>query len=245
MEKLKVLIVEDDNLLAQSISLFLGGKGYDVVGSVSSGEEAFELMGTLQPEIILVDIHLKGEMDGVQAVNKIHKKHDLIVIYITESDDDDIFRRAKATFPKNYLTKPFSMAQLGIAIDLAIAEYKGKDVDDMILKDFYDKSVFLYSKDNCYQKVLVEDICIIEAQGAFSKIFLLNSVNPLKVSISSNNIVRKFKASFLIRVHRSFYVNPLRVDAIENKTIIIANKKVPIGLQYYKDTLSHFNIIKR
>jgi DNA-binding NarL/FixJ family response regulator len=245
MQKLNVLIVEDDTLLAKNMATYLTRKGYEVVNTLASGEEAIEQMNDSRAEVILMDIHLKGKMDGVETAKAILKKHNVIVIYITEVDDGDIFRRAKATFPKSYITKPFSMAQLGVSLNLAIDNEREKEGDEVVLKNLHNKYVFLFNQNNCYQKITVEDISIIEAQGAYSKIFLTGAEQPMFVSISSNNIIKKLNSTLLKKVHKSFYINPDKVDAIENRTLKISNKTIPIGTLYYKDTLKYFNIIKR
>lgn len=246
MTRLCILIVEDDLMLAKSMGEYLYGRGYTIQGCVTSGEEAISLMLDKPADILIMDIHLKGTLDGVETAKKILKKITIPIIYCTGVEDEDVFKRAKTTFPKNYLTKPFSMAQLGIAIDLALVDNERvTNKDEVLLREIHNKFVFIYFRDGGYQKVTVDDICIIEADGPYSKVFLTGKKTPLMIAISSNNVIKKLKSPYLKKVHKSFYINITKVDAIDSKSVIIENIRIPIGASFYKDTIKHFNILKR
>ncbi len=241
MKNLNLLIVEDDVVTAKRIAEYLEKLGYTIIGTTSSGEEALEIMNSKPIDIVLMDIRLKGTLDGIETAKRILKEWDVDIIYITDIEDEEVFKRARTTFPKNYLTKPLNLRQLNIAIDLAIADGESNTV----LRSFQNKYAFLYFSDNSYKKVTVEDICIIEANGPYTKIFIKGNDTPLKVSISSNKIYKKLNSQLLLKVHKSFYINMERVDSIENKILILDGKKIPVSPRLYKGVLKHFNILKR
>jgi len=106
--KFKVLIVEDDMLLSLVQERLLTRMGYDVVGKAIAGEEAVQKALKLMPDVILVDISLKGEMDGVQAMEEIRKVSDVPVIYLSGNSDKFNYERAKKTNFIDYLVKPIT-----------------------------------------------------------------------------------------------------------------------------------------
>jgi CheY-like chemotaxis protein len=106
--KFKVLIVEDDMLLSLVQERLLTRMGYDVVGKAIAGEEAVQKALKLMPDVILMDISLKGEMDGVQAMEEIRKVSDVPVIYLSGNSDKFNYERAKKTNFIDYLVKPIT-----------------------------------------------------------------------------------------------------------------------------------------
>ncbi|MCK5147501.1 response regulator [bacterium] len=116
----RILVVEDERIVALEIKDTLTHLGYDVVASISTGEEAVELAAELKPDLILMDIHLKGEMDGIEAADRIWNDLGLPIIYLTANADEDTLQRAKITEPFGYLIKPFEEKELHTTIEMAL-----------------------------------------------------------------------------------------------------------------------------
>jgi DNA-binding NarL/FixJ family response regulator len=115
-----ILIVEDERLVALDLASTLKEIGYSVVGSVSTGEAAIEQAIKLCPDLVLMDIRLAGELDGIQAALQIQEKADIPIIYLTAYSDDPTLTRAKATGPFGYLVKPFRAPELRCAIEIGL-----------------------------------------------------------------------------------------------------------------------------
>lgn len=115
-EKKRILIVEDQALLAAIIEEQLEKVGYEVMGVVSSGEKAIEQAIEDKPDLIIMDIILKGEIDGITAVEEIHRDSPIPVIYMTASSDIETIQRANNTKHKGYLKKPVNKDDLEITI---------------------------------------------------------------------------------------------------------------------------------
>ena len=122
----KILIVEDDALLAMDLESALSEGGYDVVADVVSGSEAIEAAQTLLPDLILMDIHLDGKMDGIMAAGIIRKELHLPVIYLTAHSDDATLERAQDTLPYGYIVKPFNERELYSMIKMALFKHKSE-----------------------------------------------------------------------------------------------------------------------
>ncbi|MDD5095407.1 MAG: PAS domain S-box protein [Dehalococcoidia bacterium] len=118
MPSLRILVVEDEAIVAKDIQNRLKHMGYDVPSVAHTGEDAIRYAGETLPDLILMDIRLKGQMDGIEAAERIHDRWDIPVIYLTAYSDEKTLERAKATTPGAYLSKPFEDRDLRIAIEI-------------------------------------------------------------------------------------------------------------------------------
>ncbi|MCH8067993.1 MAG: PAS domain-containing protein [Candidatus Marinimicrobia bacterium] len=124
MAKTKILVVEDENIIAVNIKNKLKGLGYTVAATVPSGEEAIQKVEETHPDLVLMDIKLKGDVDGVQAAEKICSRFNVPVIYLTAYSDDNTLQRAKLSKPFGYLLKPVKERELYTAIEIALYQHK-------------------------------------------------------------------------------------------------------------------------
>jgi PAS domain S-box-containing protein len=124
MAETKILIVEDESIVAKDIENMLKRMGYSVSGVASSGEKAIQEIETDLPDIVLMDIMLKGSMDGVETAEKIRSRFHIPLVYLTAYSDESTLQRAKITEPYGYITKPFQERELHIAIDIALYKHQ-------------------------------------------------------------------------------------------------------------------------
>lgn len=123
MAEIKVLIVEDEVIVAKHIEGTLIDLGYSVTGIVSSGEEALELARSTAPDIVLMDIMLDGKLDGINAAETIRSRFSLPVIFLTAYSDEKTLQRAKTTKPYGYVLKPFQETDLYTSIEIALYKH--------------------------------------------------------------------------------------------------------------------------
>jgi PAS domain S-box-containing protein len=124
MNKTTVLIVEDEAIVAADLSGKLGQFGYEVVGIAATGDEAIESACRLKPRIVLMDIWLKGTMDGIEAAAAIRSQYDVPVIYLTAHSDSATLERAKLSGPFGYILKPFEERELATTIEMALYKHQ-------------------------------------------------------------------------------------------------------------------------
>jgi diguanylate cyclase (GGDEF)-like protein/PAS domain S-box-containing protein len=124
MEKTRILVVEDEGLIARDIENMVRNAGYEVCGVVSSGEEAVEEADKTEPDLILMDIILQGSMDGVEAAEKIRGRLNIPVIYLTAHTDENTLERAKLTEPLGYTLKPVEQKELLTVIEMALYKHQ-------------------------------------------------------------------------------------------------------------------------
>ncbi|MBZ0201845.1 MAG: response regulator [Ignavibacteria bacterium] len=122
-KKLKILIVEDEKIIAKDIESTLKRIGHESAGTVSRGDEAIKQAMELKPDLILMDITLKGEVDGIEAAKIINETEHIPIVYITAHQDEDTIEKSKATNPYGYITKPLDDRDLNTAINSAIYRF--------------------------------------------------------------------------------------------------------------------------
>ncbi len=120
MKQKKILIVEDERLIADDIKMSIKRLGHDVCGMVSSGEEAIKKAEETHPDLVLMDIVLKGRMDGTEAAAIIRTRFHIPILYLTAYADDKTLERAKVTEPFGYIVKPFENRELNSMIEIAL-----------------------------------------------------------------------------------------------------------------------------
>lgn len=120
MPKAKIMIVEDERIVADDLKDNLVAMGYDVCGKAYSGEQALVIVGKELPDLVLMDIKLEGSMDGIEAAGLIKERFGVPVIYLTAFSDADILQRAKVTEPFGYLLKPFQSRELRSTVEIAL-----------------------------------------------------------------------------------------------------------------------------
>ena len=116
----KVLIVEDDSVILIIEKWRLSKLGFDVCGSAGTGAEALDCVAKMRPDIVLMDITLKGDMDGIETASQIKKNFSIPVIFVSSHTDGEIIARAKAVNPDGFIKKPFDDDSLRIAIELGL-----------------------------------------------------------------------------------------------------------------------------
>jgi two-component system, response regulator PdtaR len=116
----KILLVEDDDVIAKVADWRLKNLGYTVCGRATSGAEAMELVVNARPDLVLMDINIKGDVDGIETAKMIKDGFKIPVVYVTSHSDGPTLERAKATHPDGFIVKPFDDKDLRVAIQLAL-----------------------------------------------------------------------------------------------------------------------------
>jgi CheY-like chemotaxis protein len=119
-----VLVVEDEGLIGMELRHILEDFGYTVPAVAKTADDAISLNATYLPDLILMDIHLKGTIDGIEAAAEIRKKSDVPIVFMTAYADPATVERAKATEPVGYMMKPFRPVELRVQIEIALHKYQ-------------------------------------------------------------------------------------------------------------------------
>jgi len=235
----KILIVEDEMIIGANISLQLTSLGYEVSGIVPRGEEALVHIRQNKPDIVLLDIQLKGNLDGVQTAQLMQKDFDIPIIYLTANSDDANFNRAKATNPQAFISKPFKKLDLKHAIELVInrlqpATETKEPVANADTTFVLDDAIFVRHQEKMV-KVNINDILFIEAERNYCRIFAKGKEYLLVMTLKEMD--EKLPPQYFLRVHRSFIVNITQIEEIAATNLVISKKTIPVNAELPKQIL--------
>lgn len=235
----RILIVEDDMIIAANISLQLSNLGYEVTGIETRGEDAVNHALENHPDIILMDINLKGKIDGIEAAKAIKKTWDVPLVYLTANTDDASFQKAKETHPFAFISKPFNKLNLERTIALVEEKVNEKRETELVphqLIDGLEDRIFIRTNGKLV-KVMLDEILYLEADRNYCHIYTKDQdyliVNTLNI------VCEKLTSKNFLRVHRSFVVNLKKLDAVADSYVEINNKVLPIGKIYKEDLMKN------
>jgi DNA-binding LytR/AlgR family response regulator len=252
-DKVKIMIVEDETIVALDLSMRLQKEGYEVVGIASNSDEAMELYTEHKPDLVLMDINIKGKKDGIETARELKKIQDVPLIFLTAFSQNEYVTRAKAVNPSAYLVKPFNNDSLHTSIQIAIHNFAvpGKPTDPRpTVSDKEDTSKetllffnnYFFVKHNYrFNKFSLDELLFAESDNNYIKLVTTNKKIALRVSLQY--IADKFNHPALVRVHRGFIVNIRNIDSFNEEEIIIGPHQIPIGRNYKDDFLKSFRYL--
>lgn len=230
MSEYKVLVVEDELLVSADIEESLELLGYTVVDAVATGKDAIESVEKNLPDIILMDIMLKGDMTGIEAANIIRKKHDVPIIYLTANADLGTIEKAKVSLPYGYIIKPFTDKDLQTNIEIARFKFTN-DIQAKMESDQYNrffneinsgKTSMLASSESGLEKIIIGDIYYINSSKDGSLIVLPDE--DITVSRSVEDLEKELPDDQFVKVNQNQIVNVKKVFLSTLPEIIIADK---------------------
>ena len=206
MLKSKILIVEDDAIEAMDIRINLENMGYDVSAVTSSGEEVFQSISQTKPDLVLIDIIIKGKMNGVQVAQKIKEEYDIPFIYLTSNSEENTLEKAKLTEPFGYVIKPFDVIELRYTIEIGLYKHKMEKKLERRLQYF--KNVF----DNAPIGIFHSTI-----EGKFIRVnkalsYMLGYSNPKELITEVNKLNVADKLYYIPDKRPDFVSNALKDD---------------------------------
>jgi len=240
MDKVKVLVVEDEIIIADNICNVIEKLGYTALEPAINYTEASELIKSESPDIAILDIQLSGSKTGIDLANDIQEENKFPFIFLTSNADKDTLNEAKMVMPSAYLIKPFSKEELFTSIEVALYNFSQKEgklqKEGLIIND----AIFV-KEGGAYHKIMFNKISFIKSAHIYVEINLINGENYI-VRSSLNELLNKIDNSF-IRVHRSYIINVHYLDKIESTTLKINQEIIPISKKYRQELINKINFI--
>lgn len=241
---IKILVVEDELIIAEDISNMLHKMGYAVTGSAMDADEADEMLNKEIPDLVLLDINLGGKRDGITLAAGINTKYQLPIIFITSYTDASTIERAKKVNPANFLVKPFKQEQLHTAIEIALHNSTAKPMntitaepeEDLIIKD----ALFIKDKYS-YTKVNLADILWIKADGNYLELHLAEKKELIRSTLSA--FLDRLNRENFFRTHKSYAVNLRHLTRLEPAKIYIGNTEIPVTKLYADELIKRLQVI--
>ena len=250
--KVKILIVEDELLIAQDIANRLSDINYEIIGIAPSADSALQLISeNTDVNLILIDIVLKGHLDGIELARILNNKYKIPFIFLTSHADAYLVERAMSVHPYAYILKPFNDRQISIAIELALVNFYNKtpelninstknfNVDGNQVLQIKD-SLFL-KKNHHFERVPLKEILYLKADNNYCTV--RTKAERFVYSMVLKKIEAHLPTDQFLRVHRSYVVNINLVNGFEGNMLFIGQRKIPVSKTYKNEVFRLFHTI--
>ena len=230
-----ILIVEDELDLAENIRELLEDDGYLVPSICDNAQDTLEYLRENQVDLILMDIQIKGRIDGIDLAYKIKEITSTPIVFSTAYSSREILDRLSQTMYDGYLVKPFTRDSLHASIHLGLRSGKEKNLQRPIqipILKIIDKGLIV--------PLPVTDILYMKAYGLYSKVVTSAKIYVIREILK--NVEEKLPKEHFLRVHKSFLVNICHIDMFNSKKISIKEHQIPIRRGLYKELKERMNV---
>ena len=250
-QTVRILIVEDNVIIADDMQSMLEEIGYEIVSSVMAFEQAVKVLAENEVDLVLIDIVLASDKTGIDLGKHIRDKYNIPFVFITSNSDRATVESAKLVKPNGYLVKPFEQQDLYTAIEIALSNFSESGSHDSstnfdsqseentsssgILKD----SIFV-KKQHLYYRIPFKDIMYIKADNVYLEVYTKEQMflvrSPLK------DYLEKLPSNSFFRSHKSYIINVEHVMAVNAKDVLIGDELIPISKNFKDFILKAMNL---
>jgi len=246
-QPIRILIVEDNVIIADDMQSMLEEIGYEIVDNVIVYEQAVEVLKNKEVDLVLIDIILASDKTGIDLGKHIRENYSIPFIFVTSNSDRATVENAKTVKPNGYLVKPFEQQDLYTSIEIALSNFteikkngeKDEEEDDKLMSNKVLKDSIFVKKQHLYYRIQFGDIKFIKADNVYLEVntvdkkFLVRS--PLK------DYLEKLPQHKFYRAHKSYIVNVDHIDAINSRDILINDTLIPISKEFKEFIISAMN----
>ncbi|MFT6054218.1 MAG: DNA-binding LytR/AlgR family response regulator [Roseivirga sp.] len=243
----RILIVEDEPFIAENLQEMLELFGYGNTEIANSANQAIKSIKTSRPDLVLLDVKIKGDQDGIELGGIIHDQYKLPFVYITSYSDKETVNRAKHTQPLGFIVKPFTKDDVYAAVEVALFNKNRMEVNSGV--NLHEANPTTYNNDSIFikrrtllEKVKYSDLIWIEADGNHITLHASGD-RDFTVRKSLKEITDRLPKDRFLRVHKSFVVQVDAVTVIDTNHVHLGDKKIPIGRSYYNAFTATLNTI--
>jgi two-component system, LytTR family, response regulator LytT len=216
MQDTRILIVDDEVLIAEDLKDNLLSFGFKDIAMAHDKETALEMLHGFDPTVILLDIRMEHETDGIEIGEYIAKNTQKPFVYITAHSDVAMIQKIVKTRPVAYITKPVKKSDLYASVSLAVEQINAKTVASLKIKDGYSTVIIPF-----------DSIVYIESEGNYINIFCDEKKYVSRQSLDS--VIAEIESSLFFRIHRSYLVNTSKVKRFSKKEVVIDNIALPVS----------------
>lgn len=214
MEKLKILIVEDEVLIAEDLKDILISFGVQNILLTHTKSDGYNALSSFKPNVVLLDIRMEKELDGLELGNLINEKFKIPFIFITAHSDVALIQKILQTKPAGYITKPFKKSDLFAQLNLLIS--KSSENAQIVIKENYQNVIIKHN-----------DILFIESEGNYLNIY--TTIKKHLIRMTLEEMFELLSNDNFVKVHRSYVINKTKVTTFNKKEIEIGEYKIPLS----------------
>ena len=242
MSQLKILIVEDDPMIAESVQDIIGILRHEIVGVADDAEKAIAICNENLPDLALLDIQIGGDIDGVDLADLLNQNFEIPFIFTTAFADNETISRAKSKGPYGYLVKPYGIKEMNAAIEVAMGAFERfkKAKDNQAVSRVIQDSIFL-KVDSKLIKVKINDILYIEAKGDYA--LFKTAEKGFIVHTTMKRVEERLSDHNFVKVHRSYVINLSKIVDIEESNLLIEHKVIPISRANKEALIERLNLL--
>ncbi|GGF27788.1 LytR/AlgR family response regulator transcription factor [Echinicola rosea] len=247
MKEERILVVEDDPDIAENIEEILELLGYVNIDIANSANQAIKVIKKYRPDLVFMDIKLKGDKDGIELGEIIQQMVDAPIVYVTSYSDPSIIERAKRIHPAGFIVKPFNTNDIHAIVEIVLYNRRNQSASSETPKPSAESpylvadAVYIKS-DNAYERVDYGDIYYVEANGNMVSIFTKNKTYTIRKSMKE--MEEKLPSHLFLRVQKSYIVQLAQIASFSTKEINLKDGAVvQVGRQYYNSFLAKLNTI--
>jgi DNA-binding LytR/AlgR family response regulator len=236
---LKILAAEDNRLEARQLSILMEELGHELVAITTNADDTVEQFQRHNADVLLIDIRLGGTVDGIELVGKLMEIRPTPVIFLTAMGDKATFERAKQVGAYAFLTKPYDALMLERSLELAVENFERLNPDQAGSVSSTKPSIGL-RENNVIEKVLIEDIIKIEAEGAYCNIYTQQRKYAHRSSLAA--MEASLPAGDFLRIHKSWLVRTSAIMSFRssNNEVQVQDLWLPVGRTYREDVVNLF-----
>ncbi|MFC5048121.1 LytR/AlgR family response regulator transcription factor [Aquimarina hainanensis] len=241
MKNTKILLVEDEFPVALDIKLRLQKLGYEITDICDNYTDTIESITENSPDIIIMDINISGDKNGIQTAEAIYQKNKTPIIFLTANGDERTFKEALETNPFGFLLKPFKIQELSYAIQIAVQKQQEQNAAiNTPIKQKQTNTLFIKDRSKLV-RVSIHEILWIEAMDNYTRI--VTQDKKVMVNMFLKEFYEKIPKDKFLRIHRSYIIALSKIDAIENRFVIIGNEQIPFSKAYRKELFNALDIL--
>jgi len=242
--KLRIGIIEDELLIAEEIYLTLQQIGYSPLRPAYNYNDGLKLIKTEQPDLLLIDISLNDEKDGIQLAAEVNNNFNIPFIFLTGNTDAETIERAKAVKPAAYLVKPFVQSDLFSAIEIAFSNFishQSEKVSTQSISQALSDSLFIREA-SIYHKIKLNEILYVESENVYLNIYTKEKCHVARMKME--DFLSDYAHGSFFRIHRSYAINLHELESISIANVVVAGKEVPMNKVFKDDLMKVLKTLK-
>lgn len=252
MNKVHILIVENEPLYGDLLSEYLEVLDYEPLGPAPTAAQALTLFDSLKPDLVLLDIGLRGDTDGIELATQLLARRPVPLIFVTAATDRPTFERARTVGPVAFITKPFDAITLQNAVELALYNFATQNdpVPNLAPKpepgtDLLVNNAFFLKERAGLVKVPYAEVLYVEADDKYAMLVLASGRRyPLRVSLK--DVARLLEKQRFVQIHRSCVINAQHLESLSpaDSTVQVAGRTLQLGRSYKEELLRRLHLIE-
>lgn len=234
----KVLIVEDDEWMAEEFRSTLSESGFEVTDVVDSYEKALLSLRSNTPDLVILDIRLNGPGTGVDIAREINDRWKMPFLFLSSNIDPKTMKEVLDESPHSILAKPCKPVDLIAGVQLALS----KDIEVSSNDEGFQQNSFFVKSEHAYQRIEIADLYFIKGEGSYTKLQLKNERLVLRAALKDFDFLNQHPK--IVKIHRSYFVNIDHIDKIHNKFVEVKDFEVPVSGEGRDEVMKRINTVR-